>query len=1023
MRLATSSIRSSHTGLLSFLTVLLILVASFTSLHAQQFRRQVVADEVFATPARNSLAKTTPVESPSVITLALRERATDALRSAGSMLLRDFPIPDGSKADLRLTEFRVFAPDAEFWSRTSAGDVRRPTPMMSFYRGEVANEPGSFVYMAIGKHDISGTIQRSGVEYSFTTMIDVPMPSDNERLLHIYQNTEEMSYYHCGVDDDAMIDEYLRNMPKQLSAGTMALDTLVAKIAVEADHEAYQHFKTVDATETYINTLMGHVTAIYERDVAITLQISYMRTWETPDPYSAASDDAALNTFTDYWGANMGHVDRTLAQLISRKRISADGVSQGLAWVNQLCSKTRGYAFTKLSANNSWISGHTGVWAHEIGHNFGSPHTHSCLWNPPIDSCYTAEPVRGQAPCFSSSDIHLILGGGEMMSYCHMRFGGSAKQNIFRNRTGALVRGRAEAALCMNVTSTVRNLTLMSPTGGEERCGGSTLEITWEAQGNNDFSILLSSDGGATYDKVLVSDIPRSVRSWTWNIPNDQPVGTQYRIKIQDNKLPELVDAMDADFTITLGTQITDQVKWRNVCVGEGAWFYVRATGSGTLRYQWKKNGQNIDGETRDELQLQNLQTSDNLSEFTCVVTGDCGSAESEPALLKVFTSAVITRDLENDTTCIGGSATFSLEAEGSNLSYKWFYRSVTGVNKEFPVNAPELTIQNVQQSDFGSYWCEVNSSCGKSTSKTRFLIVPATAINVLQPGVWDMVIPAGSQYKIGWKHFCVNSVKIEYSIDGGTQWLPITGSFDADAGEYLWNVPKVEAEQCFVRVSNADNTALTGMSKQFKIRNAPVFTLEIPNVGFGWVDVGSTSSKPLVIQNTGLADLQISAATISGSAEVSVTTAMPLTIAPGTSGELMLEYTPTAPEPMSATMRVVHNAAGSPDTIEVFGEGYIATSTPSLIRPTQLSLLQSYPNPIPSGSPATFRFDLPKSGSLTLTAYSLLGSEAKILYSGNRAAGTHNLTLGMHDLPAGAWIIRLTTPEGSVSRMIHILR
>jgi hypothetical protein len=1023
MRFATPSSCRDRAGFFTLICAFIILVAPLASLDAQQFRRHVTAEQLFTEPARTSLAKAAPVESPAVITLALRERACDALLSAGSMLLRDFPIPDGSKADLRLTEFRVFAPGAEFWSRTAAGDVRRPTPLMSFYRGEIANEPGSFVYMAVSKHDVSGTIQRNGVEYSFTTMATVSIPSNDERLLHIYENTEEMTFYHCGVDDDAVIEDYLRDMPKQIAAGTQALDTLVAKIAVEADHEAYQHFKTVAATETYINTLMGHVTAIYERDVAITLQISYMRTWETPDPYSAASDDAALNTFTNYWSENMGHVDRTLAQLISRKRISADGVSQGLAWVNQLCSKTRGYAYTKLSANNSWISGHTGVWAHEIGHNFGSPHTHSCLWNPPIDSCYTAEPVRGQAPCFSSSDIHLILGGGEMMSYCHMRFGGTAKQNIFRNRTGGLVRGRAEAALCMNVTSTVRNLTLTSPTGGEERCGGSTLEITWETQGNNDFSILLSSDGGATYNTVLVSDIPRSARSWIWNIPNDQPIGTRYRIKIQDNKLPELVDAMDADFTITLGTQITDQVKWRNVCVGEGAWFYVRATGSGTLRYQWKKNGQEIAGKTTDELQLQNLQPSDNLSEFTCVVSGDCGSVESEPALLKVFSSAVITRDLENDTTCIGGSATFSLEAEGSNLSYKWFYRSVTGVNKEFPVNAPELTLQDVQQSDFGSYWCEVNSSCGKSTSRIRFLIVPATAITVQHPGVWDMVIPAGSQYKIGWKHFCVNSVKIEYSIDGGTQWFPITGSFDADAGEYLWNVPKVQAEQCFVRVSDADDAAVNGLSKQFKIRNVPVFTLEIPNVGFGWVDVGSTSAKPLVIQNTGLADLQISAATISGSAQVTVTTAMPLTIAPGASGELMLEYTPTAPEPMNATMRIVHNAAGSPDTIDVFGEGFIATSTPSLQRPADLALLQSYPNPIPSGGPVTFSFELPKSGSLTLTAYSLLGSQAKVLYSGSRDAGMHNVTVGLRDLPAGTWIIRLTTTEGSVSRMMHILR
>ncbi len=1022
MSFATPSMREDATRLIPAFFVFVLLFALSPSLVAQQAQRAIGADALFTEPSLNSLAKAAPVEAPSVLTLALRDRACESLQSAGSLLLRAFPIPDGSKADLRLTEFNVFAPSAEFWSRNSAGDVRRPTPRMSFYRGDIAGEPGSFVYMAVGNRDISGTITRDGVEYSFTTMVDTA-PTIGERLIHIYENSDEMKFYHCGVDDDAFIGDYLRDMPAQTEMKTLALDTLVAKIAIEADHEAYQHFKTVDATETYINTLMGHVVAIYERDVAITMQISYMLTWETPDPYSAASDDAALNTFTNYWSENMDHVDRTLAQLISRKPISGNGVSQGLAWVNQLCSKKRGYAFTKLSANNSWISGHTGVWAHEIGHNFGSPHTHSCLWNPPIDSCYTAEPAKGQAPCFSSGDIHLIAGGGEMMSYCHMRFGSSAKQNIFRDRVGALVRSRAEAALCMNVISTVRSLKLTAPVGGEQVCGGSLLEISWDAFGNNDFSILLSTNGGSSFDTTLVTDVPRNARSWTWQLPNDMPIGDQYRLKIIDNKLGELTDEMQSSFTVRQGTYITDQVKWRNVCVGEGAWFYVRATGSGTLSYQWKKNGQPIDGKTTDELQLQNLQVSDNLSEFTCLITGDCGSIESEPALLKVFNGAVIKRDLENDTTCIGGSATFLIEAEGSNLTYKWFYRSVTGVNKEFPVNAPELTLQNVQTSDFGSYWCEVGSSCGKTTSKIRFLIVPDNSITVLQPGVWDMIIPAGSQFKLGWKQFCINSVRIEYSIDNTTQWLPITGSFDAKSGEYLWNVPKVQAEQCFIRLTDADNSATVGMSKQFKIRNMPIFTLETPNVGFGWVDVGGSSEKPLVIQNTGLADLQITATSITGSTEVAIRNGAPFAVTPGGSYDLMLEYTPSTPVPMNATLRIDHSAIGSPAMIDVFGEGYIATSAPTVGRPSALTLLQGYPNPAPQGGPVTLIFDLPKAGPVTLTAYSLLGAQARQIYSGTREAGRHSVTMSLRDLPAGAWIVRLATAEGSISRMIHTLR
>ena len=1022
MSFVTLSKRGGPTSLLAAFVLFTILFALPSFVSAQKVNRAVSSDELFTAPSQGSMAKAAPIASPAVITVALRVHACDILQGAGTLLLRDFPMPDGSKEDLRLTEFRVFSPHAEFWSRTSDGEVRRPQPRISFYRGEVVDAEGSFVYVAVADHDISGTIQRAGVNYSFTTMIN-PLPTSEERILSIYQSTDEMSFYECGVDDDAVIEEYMRDLPVHGSLKPQGLDTLRATIAVDADYEAFQHFKTVAATETYITTLLGQITAIYERDVAVIIEMTYMRVWETPDPYSGASDKAALNSFSDYWSENMGHVDRTIAQLISRKRISADGVSQGLAWVNQLCSKTRGYAFTKLSGNNSWITGHVGVWAHEMGHNFGSPHTHSCLWNPPIDSCYTAEPAQGKPACFSSGDIHLILGGGEMMSYCHMRFGSSAKHNIFRSRVGGLVRARADAAPCMSVTSTVRVLTLTSPVGGEQICGGSLLEITWTAQGNNDFSILLSTNGGTSFDQVLVADLPRNVRSWTWSVPNNQAVGDQYRLKIMDNKLPELVAEMQGSFSILQGTYISDQVMWRNVCVGEGAWFFVRASGSGTLNYQWMKNGQPIDGKTTDELHLENLQVSDNLSQYTCLVTSDCGFIESEPALLKVFTGAVLTRNLENDTTCIGGSATFSLEADCSNLTYKWFYRSLSGQNRTIEVNAPELTIQNVQQSDFGAYWCEVSSSCGKTTSQTCFLIVPNKAVTVLQPGVWDMIIPAGGQFMLGWKQFCINSVKIEYSIDNATQWLPITGSFDADAGEYLWNVPRVQAENCFIRISDADNAITIGISKQFKIRNLPVFSLETPNVGFGWVDVGGSSEKPLVINNTGLADLEISSTTISGSTSVILKNGAPFTVSAGGTYNLMLEYSPVAPVPMNAILRIDHNAAGSPTMVDVFGEGYIQTSTPSLSRPMALTLLESYPNPVTEGAPVTLTFDLPRAGTVTLAAYSLLGSEIRPLYTGGLGAGRHNLTVSLRGYPAGAYIVRLTTAQGSVSRMLHIVR
>lgn len=987
----------------------------------------VDAASLFRPVTPDGLRKAVPVASPRALTVEVPLASFPMLRADGALLLTSFPMPDGSTADFELRAMKLFSDDAVVVAQGTDGERRRALPDVRAYRGSVRGEDGSSVWMAVESGGMTGSVMRDGVEFSFTTRLTGAPQAGDVRLLTVYETTPEMQGFDCGVEDALFIDDILRGMPAGAEAQVLAadMDTLVARLAIDIDYEAFQHYGGVENAENYISSLLTGVIAIYERDVSVTFEISYMRTWETEDPYSPASDKAALNTFTEYWRDNMDGVDRTLASLISRKPISANGVTQGLAWVNQLCSRTHGYAFVKLSGNNGNVSGHSGVWAHELGHNFGSPHTHSCVWNPPIDSCYTAEPVRNQAACFSSSDIHLIQGGGELMSYCHMRFGNKNVHKVFRDRVGALVRGNAEKALCMNVTSTVRSLELLTPAGGEEVCAGTPLTITWSAQGNNDFSIFLSTDDGATWEQKLIGDLPRIARSWNWVIPSDFPVGSTYRIRIIDNKNIDLADQMEASFSVREGTVITDQVTWRNVCVGEGAWFYVRATGAGELSYQWKKNGVEIEGATGEELQLENLTMADNLAEFTCAITGDCGTIESAPALLKVFTSAVIVQDLENDTTCVGGSAEFRVVAEGSNLTYTWYYRSFSGQNRTIDQDTSVLVITNVTEDDLGSYWCDVNSSCGKSTTRTRFLIVPDPSVEVLAPATWNEEVAAGSQYAITWKRYCISSVKIEYSTDGGSGWTEITGSADAAAGRYLWNVPTINADRCFIRISDADDGSVSGQSKQFKIKDMPVRVYALPSVGFSWVAVGKPAERPLGIENTGRADLEVSRTDIVGTAEVVVKNGAPFTVPPGASYDLLLEYTPGAAMRMDGRLIIRHNAPGSPDTLEVFGEGYIATGTGDLPRPLHLALAQNYPNPVSlsAGGRTQIAFDLPRRTTATVALYNTLGQHVRTLYHGSREAGRHTLTVPLGDLPAGMYLYRLTTGDAAVTRVLHLVR
>lgn len=77
-----------------------------------------------------------------------------------------------------------------------------------------------------------------------------------------------------------------------------------------------------------------------------------------------------------------------------------------------------------------------------------------------------------------------------------------------------------------------------------------------------------------------------------------------------------------------------------------------------------------------------------------------------------------------------------------------------------------------------------------------------------------------GEIFQIGTKRFVlwqaqsgITNVKIDYSIDGGSNWLTVINSTPAAAGSYAWNVPNTPSVNCKVRISNAANTSINTIS------------------------------------------------------------------------------------------------------------------------------------------------------------------------------------------------------------------
>jgi hypothetical protein len=154
----------------------------------------------------------------------------------------------------------------------------------------------------------------------------------------------------------------------------------------------------------------------------IPVELSNIKIHTSQDPYLSYSSSIKILQV-------LGTVEQDdfvgdLTQLISTRTDQNFG---GIAWVNVLCQSfysgdsSGRFSFANIEGTfniyplYSWT---VMVVTHELGHNIGSMHTHSCVWPVApgvigaIDSCVTAE-----GTCFAFTRPN---NNGTIMSYCHL---------------------------------------------------------------------------------------------------------------------------------------------------------------------------------------------------------------------------------------------------------------------------------------------------------------------------------------------------------------------------------------------------------------------------------------------------------------------------------------------------------------------------------------------------------------------------------------------------------------------------
>ena len=153
---------------------------------------------------------------------------------------------------------------------------------------------------------------------------------------------------------------------------------------------------------------------------------------------------------------------------------------------------------------------------------------------------------------------------------------------------------------------------------------------------------------------------------------------------------------------------------------GSNFTFTVVATGSATLKYQWRKNGSSVVGATSQILTFNGVSTNDEGA-YDVVVTNNYGSATSALATLSVAVSPYIVAQPEDLFLRHGTKAVFRVGVSGSDpLSYQWRKDAVPLVSE----TNSSLTLNTLTASDVGGYDVAVSNRFGSVTSRLVHLAV-----------------------------------------------------------------------------------------------------------------------------------------------------------------------------------------------------------------------------------------------------------------------------------------------------------
>lgn len=183
----------------------------------------------------------------------------------------------------------------------------------------------------------------------------------------------------------------------------------------------------------YVEGVFNQVATLYANE-NVNILNSGMTAWTSSQPFATNLSAYAVYRSSNSFNGDLGHLISTLGG--------------GVAYINGLCNNN--YKFGESGLTGPYYTVPTYSWAvnllaHELGHNFGSRHTHDCAWNgnnTAIDGC---GPAAGYG---SGCNGPIPSNGGTIMSYCHLVSVGVNLSLGFGSQPGNVIRNTVLNSNC-----------------------------------------------------------------------------------------------------------------------------------------------------------------------------------------------------------------------------------------------------------------------------------------------------------------------------------------------------------------------------------------------------------------------------------------------------------------------------------------------------------------------------------------------------------------------------------------------